>query len=388
MRVAFIHSFYDERMASGENRAVEMQSEALAQLGHEVVVIGRHTRTESEHFAYPLRAATRVALGAGPSPLDHIARVDPDIGHGHNRLPNIGNRWLSRCRVPVVASLHNYRLVCAAATLYRDGHACTRCPDGDHLASLRYRCYRSSAVATLPLTVATRTPLGENPVVANAACLVVPTQRVADTLAGFGADAERIEVCPYFVSTPHEAATSVPRDEHWVAVGRLQPEKGFLDLVRSWPHGRRLAIIGDGDQFDAIAGVNHPDVRMLGQLQVDDLAVRLPGYSGLVFPSRWMGNEATIVLDSLAAGLPIVSFTGSSAGDSTAGSGAGFEVAEFTEGAWAAALDQVVDAGQGARIAARRRYEERYSASSWQRRMVGIYQGVIEREAIERSAAR
>ena len=44
MRIALIHSFYDERMASGENRAVEMQSEALARLGHEVVVISRHTR--------------------------------------------------------------------------------------------------------------------------------------------------------------------------------------------------------------------------------------------------------------------------------------------------------------------------------------------------------
>ena len=381
MRIALIHSFYDERMASGENRAVEMQSEALARLGHEVVVISRHTRAESEHFAYPLRAASRVALGTGPSPLDHIARFGPDIVHVHNLFPNIGTRWLRHCSAPVVASIHNYRLVCAAGTLHRDGATCTLCPDGDHLASLRHRCYRSSAVATLPLTISARRPLGENPLVARAARLVVPTQRVADTLTGFGVDSDHIEICPYFVSTPHAAAAPMPRDERWVAVGRLQPEKGLLDLVRSWPRGRPLDIVGEGDQFDVIAGVNHPDVRMLGQLAVDDLVGRLPAYTGLVFPSRWMGNEATIVLDSLAAGLPIVYFTGSSAADSTQGSGAGCEVAEFSEDSWRSALDRVIDAGEGARKAARRRYEERHSASSWERRMVGIYQGVIERKA-------
>jgi glycosyltransferase involved in cell wall biosynthesis len=299
--------------------------------------------------------------------------------HVHNLFPNIGTRWLRQCDIPIVASVHNYRLVCAAATLHREGQTCTLCPDGQPLASLRHACYRSSRAATLPLTIATRKPLSDNPLVVHAARLIVPTQRVADVLTGFGAVAKRIEVCPYIVPSPHLGASPAPREERWVAVGRLQPEKGMLDLVRSWPRGRALDIVGDGDEFAAIAAVRHPDVRMLGQLDPKDLARRLPRHSGLVFPSRWMGNQASIVLEALAAGLPIIYLKGSSAGDSTEDSSAGFEVGEFAEHSWEAAAQAVLSAGEHARLSARRIYEERFSPPAWERRMVGIYEDVAGR---------
>jgi hypothetical protein len=257
-------------MASGENRAVEMQSEVPARLGHEVVVICPGSRREralrlppqgriegrSRHRAESARSHR--SLGAG-----HRARSQPVPEHRHPMA-----QALQRARCRVHSQLPAHVRCRAPASRRRHVHAVPG--------------WRPSGIAAPPL----------------------------------------------------------PRDERWVAVGRLQPEKGLLDLVG-----------------------------------------RLPAYNGLVFPSRWMGGEATIVLDSLAAGLPSVYFTGSSAADSTQGSGAGFEVAEFSEDSWRSTLDRVIDAGEGARTAARGRYEERHSTSSWERRMVGIYQGVIEREA-------
>src|SRR6266702_8426604 len=92
-----------------------------------------------------------VATGFGADPTEDLRRFAPDVVHVHNLLPNFGTRWLDRWPGPVVATLHNFRSMCPAGTLYRSGHVCTACPDGNPGAALRHACYRGSTLATLPL---------------------------------------------------------------------------------------------------------------------------------------------------------------------------------------------------------------------------------------------
>src|SRR5688572_988933 len=129
MRIALVHSYYSSRVPSGENNVVDAQAQALRSAGHDVVVVAQSTNHRMRRRTYSLEAAVTVATGIGPSPLRALREFAPDVVHLHNLFPNFGRRWLREYDGPLVATMHNYRPLCPAATLFRDGGVCTECPD-------------------------------------------------------------------------------------------------------------------------------------------------------------------------------------------------------------------------------------------------------------------
>ena len=121
--------------------------------GHEVLVVARQTDDEMKTQGYELKSAVRVATGRGPDPTPELKAFGPDVTHVHNLFPNFGERWLGTWAGPLVATLHNFRSLCANGLLFRDGATCTKCIKGNPLPALRYACYRGSHAATLPLAL-------------------------------------------------------------------------------------------------------------------------------------------------------------------------------------------------------------------------------------------
>src|SRR5207248_9522615 len=141
-RIALVHSYYSSRQPSGENVVVDAQAAALAEAGHEVRVVARRTDEEERRALHSVRAAWTVATGVGADPTDELRDFRPDVVPVHNLFPNFGTSWLGRWDGPVVATLHNFRPMCAAGTLYRNGEVCTACPDGEPMAAAKHACYR------------------------------------------------------------------------------------------------------------------------------------------------------------------------------------------------------------------------------------------------------
>lgn len=202
MKIAVVHSFYTAGKPSGENALVRDQVRALGAAGHTVELFAAHTDELARDPLYPLRAAARVASGRGNSPLARLREFAPDVVHVHNLFPNFGRSWVRHWVGPLVATLHNYRPMCAAATLYRAGAVCTSCPDGDPWASLRYGCYRGSRAATLPLAWAGRHGPARDPLLARADRIVVNSGLSERTYRRAGVPAERLMLVPNFVDAP------------------------------------------------------------------------------------------------------------------------------------------------------------------------------------------
>lgn len=81
----------------------------------------------------------------------------PDLVHFHNFMPLLSPALYYVCKdlaIPVVQTLHNYRLLCPAATLYRDGKVCEEC-----LGKLApwpgvvHKCYRQDRMASAAVGV-------------------------------------------------------------------------------------------------------------------------------------------------------------------------------------------------------------------------------------------
>ncbi|MEU6657875.1 glycosyltransferase family 4 protein [Streptomyces sp. NPDC046821] len=323
MKIAVVHSFYSSGQPSGENEAVRDQVCALRAAGHDVELFAAHTDELERDPFYPLRAAARVASGRGDNPLTRLRAHAPDVVHVQNLFPNFGRSWVRHWDGPLVATLHNYRPLCAAATLYRAGAVCTRCPDGEPWAALRYGCYRDSRAATLPLAWAGRHGPARDALLARADRLVVLSRLSERTYRRAGVPAGRLVRVPNFVEAPPSEGSAGGDTGRWLVAGRLTAEKGVLELLNRWPAHEPLDIVGDGELLAACRAAAPSSVRFLGRLDRAELRDRMRTWRGLVFPSRCHEGAPCVEVEALAAGLPILAFEGSSVAESVREHGTG-----------------------------------------------------------------
>lgn len=373
MRIALVHSFYGGGVPSGENEAVYIQAEALERAGHTVEIVAARTDDLLKNRRYAVGRAVSVATGRGSNPTRRLFAIAPDLIHVHNLFPNFGRAWVPRWPGPVVATLHNFRPLCAAATLYRDGESCTRCPDGDRWAGLRHGCYRGSRLATAPLSWAGRHGPAADPLLNRADRLAVLSTLSRDTYVRAGIPPDRIGLVPNFVP---DAPWSQEPGRGWAFVGRLSAEKGIVEMLRRWPEGEPLDVVGDGPLLAESRMAAPAGVRFLGTLRGDEVRALLPGYAGLVFPSRCIeGATPLVYLEALAAGLPVLAFKGSAVSQAVDAQGTG----RIT--GWDESLEDVLrdcaTVFPGLRPNCRTAYLQRYSEGVWSGRMVKLYHDAI-----------
>ncbi|MEV5606833.1 glycosyltransferase family 4 protein [Streptomyces sp. NPDC052225] len=374
MRIALVHSFYGSSVPGGENEAVLDQAAALGRAGHDVHLVAARTDDLQHAPGYAARCAVTVATGHGRSPVSALSALAPDVVHVHNLFPNFGRSWAADWTGPLVATLHNYRPLCASAVLYRDGATCTSCLDGDRWAGVRHGCYRGSRLATLPLAWAGRGGAAGDPLLRRADRLAVISELIGDTYVRAGVPAERLTQLPNFV--PPQASSRQSGDGPWVYVGRLTPEKGILDLLRRWPAGRRLDVIGAGPLERECRAAAPASVRFAGPVERGALRRSLPGYRGLLFPSRWSEGVPLVYLEALAAGLPVLAFEGGSAVPrAVRAEGTG------TVTRWDAPLPAALDAADRIfptlREHCRAVYAKQHGEAAWVERAQELYAGVV-----------
>jgi glycosyltransferase involved in cell wall biosynthesis len=374
MRIAVVHSYYSNRVPSGENVIVDLQVEALRRAGHDVRVISRHQEDVERSRAYPAVTAVGVATNRGPRPVDEINRFDPDIVHVHNLFPNFGRRWAARYSSRLVTTVHNYRPLCAAATLLRDGESCTLCPERHSaLPALKHGCFKGSRVATLPVALGMK--FERDPLLAAAAKIITINDDMRSRYIAMGLPERKIVTVPNFTSAARSPGTH-RGDEYgdfWLFVGRISYEKGILPLVRDWPNGPRLKVLGSGPLDEELRRIAGPDVELLGHRSPTEVRELMAAARGLFFPSIWPEGLPTVYLEALAAGLPVIAGTRSIVGQLVERDGTGILMS-------GSVADDISRAGAEflALIAhCRNVYQKYYTEAAWLGAMEGVYGDVL-----------
>ena len=376
MKISIVHSFYSAGSVSGENTVVLEQVDALRSAGHEVQLIARYTDDlkESEKF-YTARASLRIGSGFGDNPSSEIEDFNPDVVHVHNLFPNLANRWMLNPRRPQVVTLHNFRPLCAAATLYRDGDTCVECPERSVWNSIRYRCYRNSRVATAPIALSNSGGLKRNPALIGASRIICLSDRAAATFARYGAKSDQLRVLPNFVRSSKTNGRTPCKTDHFVFAGRLTAEKGIDRLVDRWPDDLNLDVFGSG----IAPRSRHANVRIMGETDRQQLLEKLPSYVGLVLPSQWAEGIPTIYLEAIMAGVPVIATTDNSAGDDVGISGVGvsiprnFSTEDLSHAAYQIRRHHMAYSRQAEKWA-----REKYSKAAWIEKISTIYDEAIE----------
>lgn len=384
MRIALVHSFYGERQPSGENAQVEAEVAALAGAGLDVRLFAVRTDEHEHDRFYRIRAAARVATGRGRSPLDAIDEFAPDVVHVHNLFPNFGRRWVENVRVPVVATVHNFRFACSNSLLFRDGHICTDCPDGRRWSGVRHRCYRDSFAASIPLGIALRRGPAADPLLARAERILCLSQRQRAMLEADGIARERLVEWTNFLPDDtagrlNPAGIRGSKRDGFLFVGRLAPEKGIFELVQHWPADRLLRIVGDGPQVDDLRrAASARRVEVLGRVSRREVIELMSDSQALIMPSLCPegANAPLVFMEALACGVPTVVTRACDVAEQVEQAGVG-AVVEDLRSMPAAAGAVADDASQPERC--RALFDSRFTAQRWIARTVALYTSLVSR---------
>jgi glycosyltransferase involved in cell wall biosynthesis len=317
MKVMLAHSRYRSTSPSGENQAVDREAGALVALGHDVIRFERQSDAIEQWPAVKKAALPARVVWSRESYRDlrrALAASRPDVVHVHNTFPLLSPAVLYACRdahVPVVVTLHNYRLLCAGGTFFRDGAVCHDCVDGSAIRAVVHGCYRESRLATAPIVVANGAHRQAWKTMVSAYIFVSASQR--DLMSSLNLPPERVFVRHNLIPR-RAAAQPVPRDDSVLYAGRLDEVKGVRLLMSGWDrylarsgHRRlRLVIAGSGTLGQEVAAwaSGRPSVEMLGHvdmLRCRDLMARA---RAVVLPSAYEEPFGLVAVEALAAGTP------------------------------------------------------------------------------------
>lgn len=318
MRILLVHNSYRSGAPSGENRVVDREGEALEALGHEVVRFGR---SSDEIGQWPL--AKKALLPARTvwsqetyRELKAVLRGRrPDVVHIHNTFPLLSAAVLYACRdarVPVVATVHNYKLACANGAFYRDGKVCHDCAGGLPVAAVRHGCYRESRAATAPVALAMGVHRHAWKSLVSAYIFISAAQR--DLLQGSGLAPDRVFVKYNLI--PSRGRPQAERTPTVLYAGRLDEAKGARLLMAGWDRylgrpgepGLSLVIVGGGPLEDEVAAwaSTRPSVELTGTVSSDQVAGYMARVRAVLLPSTWEETFGLVAVEAMAAGVPPV----------------------------------------------------------------------------------
>lgn len=312
LHIVSVHNRY--LMAGGEDQVFESEARLLREAGHQVTQV-------DEQNAYPDSVSKKIGMAVdcvwsrrwSREFRALLQKSRPDVVHVHNFFPRFSPSIYYACRrerVPVVQTLHNYRLLCAAAELYRDGKVCEECLDHSLLRGVRYGCYQGSKLGTAVLTIMVGVHRSLRTWTNMVDCYIALTEFSRQKMISGGLPAERIRVKPNFV-LPDPGPKSGAGD-YAVFVGRLVNSKGILAMLEAWKQlpNVPLHILGDGpcrEQVEAeLKKGTVPAVTYRGRLPRPDALAEMKNARFLVFPSEWYEGFPVTIAESFACAVPVV----------------------------------------------------------------------------------
>jgi glycosyltransferase involved in cell wall biosynthesis len=374
-----IHNYY--RQPGGEDQVFESESDLFEQRGHTVVRYQEH----NERIKNGLTTAVTVTWNHRSfTRLRELARsTKPTVAHFHNTFPLISPAGYYAVRglgIAVVQKLNNFRLLCPAATLLREGKVCEECIAHKSFSpAIRHGCYRASR----PATISVAAMLAGHRLAGTWTRLVdvyiAQTEFARRKFIEGGLPADRIAVSPHMVSPdPGEGAG---RGDYALFVGRLSEEKGIDVLLRAWARLSEVPLLVAGD--GPLAKESWPrGVTRLGNQTREQVYALMRDARVLVVPSTWYEIGPLVVVEALACGLPVIA---SNLGSMAERVNHGVNGLLFRPNDAEDLARQVRRALQNPealrlmRRAARREYERNYTADQNYQRLLGIYELAVER---------
>lgn len=327
-KILIVHNYY--QISGGEDTVVANELKLLQEHGHEVTLYKRHnselnSMSKIEKLKLPFTTIYNRKTYKDIVSIIHDKQID--VVHVHNTLNLISPAVYYaavKCGVPVVQTIHNFRLLCPKATLYRDGHICEDCINKGLMCSVMHKCYRNSLFQTLACAVTTKihrmTGIYRK---INYICLTEFNRKKLSSVNKIGRrsviDEDKIFVKPNFM--PCEGNGIIPelrRKRQFIYAGRLDETKGVDILLNAWRgiqtdganEDLQLVICGTGPMEDDlkqfIADNKLRNVVLKGSTPHEEVLKIMGESLAMVLPTRWYEGFPMSIAESYSVGTPVI----------------------------------------------------------------------------------
>lgn len=318
-RILIVHNYY--QIPGGEDTVVFNERKMLEDYGNKVFLYSRKNE-EIELFnviqkvLLPFTNVFSIKTYREVKAIIQSERIE--VVHVHNTLslisPSVYYAAFS-CNIPVVQTIHNFRLICPAGTLYRDNHICQECIEHGLWKSVKYKCYRQSALQSLACVMANTVHrvIGTYGKI-NYICL---TQFNKEKLLRINdrkciIDPDRVFIKPNFVAAGSKIIPFEQRKNQFVFLGRLDKLKGIDQLLKIWQSVRdsELIVCGTGPlekwckQYIELHKMNN--VKMLGNISNQTALEILSQSKAMILPTLWFEGFPVSVVEAFSVGTPVI----------------------------------------------------------------------------------
>ncbi|GEP11609.1 glycosyltransferase family 4 protein [Methylobacterium gnaphalii] len=305
-KVLIVHNEYQKH--GGEDSVVVQEENALKRAGYEVQLFTVSNKAISS-FADKVQAA----FSAFNSPriiksiVDVAREFRPDVAHVHNFFPMISpmiHAALQENGIPTVQTLHNYRVICAGATLNRNGAPCEICITKSPYNAVLHRCYRGSLLGSLAVAYSVQQHKSRGTWSNDVDRFIVLTEFERSRFIAAGLPAERIKTKPNGLADPDPGVGAVQR-HGLLFVGRLTHEKGVDVLVRAAQMaGCPIKVLGEGPLQPLVEGC--AEIEYLGQCEPSVVRTAMAEAAAMIVPSVWYEGLPMVIVEAFASGTPVI----------------------------------------------------------------------------------
>ena len=309
MRILYAHCFY--RIPGGEDRHVRDQVDLVSRT-HDVELMSEANVDLLEGTSTAARMLYSRSKKQQAAAV--IERFAPHVVHVHNAYPSLGPAVLLAARergVPVVMTVHNFRLRCPNGLMFTEGAICHRCESGQYLNALTHRCFptkkQAAAYGTILWAHRFVMRLGER-----IARFIAPSEFMGRRLVEWGMGAERVRVIRNFVPSACSSASDPRIGSYGAFVGRLAAEKGLDVLLAALRRAGDppFVIFGDGPRRrpleDLADGLQLANTTFVGWRPREELGQLVAAARYVALPSISEENAPLAALEALAAGRPLL----------------------------------------------------------------------------------
>lgn len=312
LKILQVHNYY--QIPGGEDTVVANEKKLLEDHGHEVIQYSRNN-SELKEFSKVRKLLLPFTTIFNPRTYKELKQIikeqDVDIVHVHNTLNLISSAVYYAalsCKVPVVQTVHNFRLLCPGATFYRDGHICEDCVEHGLGCAVKHGCYRGSKVQTLVCVLSTwihrmTGVYGK----LNYICLTEFNKEKLLSLKQI--KPEQIYIKPNFT---YAFGDSKETGDYYLYIGRIEEIKGVHLLIDAFSRmsDKKLKLAGTGTELekyrDLVKAKNLSNISFEGFCQRAKLTDLLKAAKAVVVTSQWYETFGMIVAEAFSGHTPVI----------------------------------------------------------------------------------
>src|ERR1700722_6145120 len=283
--VLSVHNYYQQ--SGGEDQVFAAETALLESKGHCVVRYEEHNSRIAARNAAAVGIDTVWNSKSAQALRELVRKHRPDVVHFHNTFPLISPAAYYAAQkegAAVVQTLHNFRLLCPGATLFREGQPCEECIEKKSLRpAIVHACYRASRPATAAIATMLTVHRAIGTWRRKVDLYIALSEFARGKFIEGGLPASRVVVKPNFVS-PDPGVGDGSR-QYALFVGRLSVEKGIAVLASAWRELSQIPLIVAGD--GPLSGMEWPcGATWIGRQPREKILALMREAYVLIFPSE------------------------------------------------------------------------------------------------------